>query len=94
LIYVLLDSPRRNVERVRLRVEKGGHAVPENKIVERYAKSLAQMPWFLDRVDRAWIFDNSGANPRLIGEKHDGNITLDDAAIPALIEAVRTIQTE
>jgi predicted ABC-type ATPase len=28
---VLLDSPDRNVERVRMRVAKGGHAVPEAK---------------------------------------------------------------
>ncbi|HEY0231649.1 MAG TPA: zeta toxin family protein [Dokdonella sp.] len=59
LIYVMLDSPRRNVERVRLRVQKGGHAVPEDKIVDRYTRSLQQLPWFLEKVDRAWIYDNS-----------------------------------
>lgn len=53
LIYVLLDSPQRNIERVRLRVKKGGHAVPENKILERHARSLEQLPWFLDQADLA-----------------------------------------
>jgi predicted ABC-type ATPase len=43
-IYVLLDSPERNVARVRLRVKKGGHAVPEDKILERYFRSLDRMP--------------------------------------------------
>jgi len=43
LIYVLLDTPQRNIERVRLRVRKGGHAVPEDKIVERYGRSPAQI---------------------------------------------------
>lgn len=94
LIYVLLDSPRRNVERVRLRVKKGGHAVPENKIVERHARSLEQMPWFLDQADQAWIFDNSGATPRLIGEKMDGVITLDETALPIVIEAIQKIRTD
>ena len=94
LIYVCLDSPQRNVERVRLRVKKGGHAVPEDKIVKRYVRSLEQMPWFLEQADQAWLFDNSGAKPRLIGQKREGLITLDPSALPAVAEAVRTIQTE
>jgi predicted ABC-type ATPase len=94
LIYVLLDDPRRNVERVRLRVQKGGHAVPEHKIVERYGRSLEQMPWFLEQADQAWVFDNSGAKPRLIAQKEAGVITLDDRALPALVEAIARIRTE
>ena len=93
LIYVLLDDPARNVERVRLRVKKGGHAVPEAKIVERYARSLDQMPWFLNQADRAWIYDNSGAQPRLIGRKDEGVITLDPSAMPVVVRAVTSIQT-
>jgi predicted ABC-type ATPase len=72
LTYVVLDSPERNIERVRLRVKMGGHAVPEDKIVERYARSLAQMPWFLDHADEAWLYDNSDTSPKLIGRKHAG----------------------
>jgi len=94
LIYVLLDSPQRNIERVRLRVSKGGHAVPENKILERHARSLAQLPWFLDQVDQASLFDNSGATPRLTGEKRAGVITLDEDALPEIVEAVGKIQTD
>jgi len=94
LIYVLLDSPQRNIERVRLRVKKGGHAVPEDKILERHARSLEQLPWFLDQAGQAWLFDNSGATPRLIGEKHAGVITLEKDALPEIIEAVRKIQSE
>jgi predicted ABC-type ATPase len=94
LIYVMLDSPDRNVERVRLRVMKGGHAVPENKIRERHTRSLAQMPWFLEQADQAWLFDNSGAQPRLIGTKAAGVVTLDGNALPAVVAAVRKIQTE
>ena len=32
LIYILLNSPELNIERVRLRVAKGGHDVPTGKI--------------------------------------------------------------
>lgn len=93
LIYVVLDSPERNIERVRLRVRKGGHDVPEAKIRSRYARSLTQFPWFLEQADEAWIYDNSGAQPRRIGEKSEGLIALDEGALPAIVEAVRSIET-
>lgn len=94
LVYVVLDSPERNIERVRMRVRKGGHDVAEDKIRSRYDRSLAQFPWFLDRADRAWVYDNSGAEPKLIGVKADGVITLDESALPVVVEAVRSIETE
>jgi predicted ABC-type ATPase len=91
LTYVILDSPKRSIERVRLRVEKGGHAVPEDKIVERYARSLEQLPWFLREADQASLFDNSGSAPRRIGWKKNGTIALDPDALPQIVEAVRKI---
>jgi predicted ABC-type ATPase len=94
LTYVILDSPAHSIERVRLRVKKGGHAVPENKIVERYARSLDQLPWFLEQVDQALVFDNSGAEPKLIAQKKDGVITSDPDALPEIVAAVKRIATE
>lgn len=94
LLYAVLDSPERNVERVRLRVRKGGHDVPEEKIRSRHAASLAQFPWFLEHADRAWIYDNSGARPRQIGGKEEGVITLDGNALKVIKRAVRSIQTD
>src|SRR5262249_37023867 len=93
LTYVILDSPKRNIERVRMRVKKGGHAVPEDKIVERYARSLAQMPWFLEQANEAWLYDNSDTSPRLIGRKREGVITLEPDALPQIVAAVETIRT-
>jgi predicted ABC-type ATPase len=94
LIYVLLRSVELNIERVKLRVAKGGHDVPAGKIVERRSRSLAQLPWFLDQADQAWLFDNSDASPRLIGTKDKGVITLDQAALPEIVRAVELIRTE
>ena len=87
-IYILLASPDLNVERVRLRVKKGGHDVPEDKVRERWVKSVRQMPWFLEQADRAFIFDNSGARPRQIGLKQSGKIIIDRSAPSALREAI------
>lgn len=88
LIYVMLESPDLNVERVRLRVAKGGHDVPEERIRGRWTRSLAQLPWFLDQADQAALFDNSGARPRLIGRKQAGQVLIDPEAPLALRQAL------
>ena len=93
LIYVLLDSPERNIERVRLRVKKGGHFVPEDKIRTRYTRSLDQLPWFLDQADRGWIYNNSGAEPKLVAEKQNGIITLSEDALPIVVQKIQSIKT-
>jgi predicted ABC-type ATPase len=93
LTYVILDGPERSIERVRWRIAKGGHSVPENKIIERYARSLDQLPWFLEQADQALIFDNSGAEPRPIAQKKDGVITSDPDALPQIVAAIKRIAT-
>ena len=40
LYYVATDDPDINISRVRNRVQLGGHSVPEDKIVNRYYRSL------------------------------------------------------
>lgn len=88
LIYVMLASPDLNVERVKLRVRKGGHNVPMAKVRERWTRSLEQLPWFLEHADWAAIYDNSGAANRLVGQKADGTTMIDAAAPSALLEAL------
>lgn len=94
LTYVILDSPERCIERVKLRVAKGGHAVPKTKIVNRYFRSLYQLPWFLEQADQALLFNNSGARPRLMGRKRESLITLDKDALPVIVAAVQDIASQ
>jgi predicted ABC-type ATPase len=88
LFYVLLDSPGLHVARVRLRVEKGGHRVAKSKILARRVRSLAQLPWFVKAADEVWLYDNSGASPRLNGVKKDGELVLDRKALPEFLAAL------
>lgn len=90
-VYVLLEDPLLNIERVGIRVKRGGHAVPEDKIKERYWKSLEQMTWFLEQADQALIYDNSGAMPRRIGMKQGRRIEIDPDAPAVLVERLRTM---
>jgi predicted ABC-type ATPase len=91
-VYVILRSPELNIQRVQSRVRSGGHDVPHDKIVERYWRSLQQLPWFFGQSDQAWIFDNSGAELVLLADKAAGTIRLhDEITIPAVAEAVRSL---
>lgn len=69
LIYVLVDSVERQLERIRLRVAKGGHDVPADKVAERRSRSLAQLNWFFWAADEAWVYDNSHAEPALMAHR-------------------------
>lgn len=89
LIYVILDSPERNIERVHTRVARGGHAVPDAKVIDRYWRSLEQLPWFLHQADEARIYDNSGAEPILIAQKSGPLIRQHRESIPAISDAIR-----
>ena len=90
LVYVLLRSPELNIKRVQMRVAKGGHDVPADRIAKRWKRSLEQFPWFLDQADWALVFDNS-EELRLVGRKADGVVTLDPTAPDAIKAAVSKI---
>ena len=94
LIYVLLNSAELNIQRVRSRAAKGGHDVPTDKIVDRRTRSLEQLPWFLREADDAWLFDNSGASPQLIGSKTKGKISLSADVLPEIVEAASLARSE
>lgn len=61
LVYVALSSSALSKERVRLRVFKGGHGVPEDKLDSRWQKSLELLPWFAWHASDFWLIDNSEA---------------------------------
>lgn len=91
LIYVFLENGDLNVARVRDRVAKGGHDVPEASIVSRRARSFAQLGWFFDNADQAAIFDNSGAEPRLVVRKTAGHVTVYGRLIGDLVGALEPV---
>lgn len=59
VVYVATADAALNVERVRLRVAAGGHAVPEERIRARHRRSLALAPAALAFADHGFVYDNS-----------------------------------
>ena len=59
LFYVYLERFELAVERVALRVLKGGHNIPKHTIERRYFKGLFNLKKYLLAVDEWYILDNS-----------------------------------
>lgn len=76
LYFVATRGPEINITRVKARVAKGGHPVADDKVVERYYRSIALLRQALVHTDRTFIFDNSGEKPQLIAEITSGKSVL------------------
>src|SRR5690606_13967837 len=59
LYFVSTESAAINKYRVKLRVRKGGHDVPEEKIEARYLRSLDLLYDAAELAYQAYFFDNS-----------------------------------
>ncbi len=88
LYFVATEDPAINIERVRLRVSQGGHDVPEDKVRERYVRSIGLLDAACRASDRAYVFDNSGEAHRLIAELEDSGqqLRLHADRLPAWLE--------
>ena len=72
LYFVSLPNPELNLLRVKTRVEQGGHDVKEDKVKERYARTMSLLLDAMKIADNAYIFDNSGSEPKMIAQKESG----------------------
>lgn len=57
--YVGLDTVQRHLERVRSRVARGGHPIPEERIRERYDASRRNLVRLLPHLTELKLYDNS-----------------------------------
>jgi predicted ABC-type ATPase len=78
LVYVCVNNPDWNIERVRARFAQGGHDVPDEDIRRRYERSLGNLPAALRLAHQAVVHDNSGSVPRRVLETRDGVVVWRD----------------
>lgn len=82
LYFVCIEDPLINISRIENRVEKGGHPVPEEKVIKRYISTLSNLLPALRVVDKAYIFDNSTQAMRLFAQVKNGAIEIVDDKVP------------
>jgi predicted ABC-type ATPase len=63
LIVVCLDDPKRLLGRVADRVSEGGHAVPPDRILARYPRTLANLSVAVRVADLAILYDSEVVSP-------------------------------
>lgn len=86
LYFVCTDNPLVNIQRVDNRVDKGGHAVQDDKISSRYFKSLENLFAAIKVSYRTYLFDNSGSTMTLIAEIFADKLVLHSNTIPNWVE--------
>lgn len=73
-LHALIVPEDLAVERVRYRVQAGGHPVPEDKIRDRYRRLWTLVTQAILRCDSATVYDNSTAlGPRIVAQFNDGD---------------------
>ncbi len=73
LFYICLESPDISVSRVKTRVQKGGHHIPEDVIRRRFKRSLEMLERkYKSIVDDWMVYDNTGTKAKFIDGKHAG----------------------
>ena len=66
LLFIGMDLPELCITRIRNRVARGGHFIPDADVRRRYARSVANAAEALRLADTAKFYDNSGNSYRLI----------------------------
>lgn len=82
LYFVSLASPDMNVERVKSRVVQGGHGVPEDKIVQRYQRSMDNLYPAMTIADSVYLFDNSYQTVSFFARKENGVLNIEKNYVP------------
>jgi predicted ABC-type ATPase len=60
-IYIRLDNVQTSIARVTQRVLNGGHDVPDEKLLARFARTRENASRALEMADVGLVFDNSDA---------------------------------
>ena len=72
VLHVVLVPEEFAVHRVRLRIDSGGHSVPEHKIRERYQRLWTLVRVAITRSEQATVYSNEGPVTRIVARYIDG----------------------
>lgn len=78
LFYLYLPNPESSAMRVEFRVKQGGHDIPQDAILRRYPRSVANLFEYAEICDNVTCYDNSESIPKLIFSQHGNRISVSD----------------
>ena len=76
LLFFWLPDPVMAIERVKSRVENGGHSIPKDVIIRRYYRGIINLINIYSQLADNWfVLDNSTPQSQLIVEGHNGVVS-------------------
>jgi predicted ABC-type ATPase len=79
IFFLRISNVKLALERIQLRIQNGGHRVPEVIVRRRFSRSLPNFFRFYKPLADLWtIFDNSGDVPKMIVFEESGKIEILD----------------
>ncbi len=89
LDYLWIPSLEITRARVKQRVKKGGHDIPDDVQLRRFGKGLRFLIEHYRPLVHEWrIYDNTGQNPHLVVAEQDGRLRVHDASRLVMLEAL------
>lgn len=76
LYYVSVESVDLAQSRVKARVDKGGHNIPNDTIERRYYSSQQNLTKLAQYFDKITVFDNSKHHYQRVFEKHEEQVLI------------------
>jgi predicted ABC-type ATPase len=79
LFFLWVSNVRLALQRIELRVQQGGHDIPEDVVRRRFNKGISNFfHFYRPVVDRWIIFNNSGDVPEVIAFEESGKLEIVD----------------
>lgn len=93
MCFIGLSGPELSRERVAMRVSRGGHDVPDEKITARFPRTLSNLQAAINRLPCVIIFDNSDLfQPfRQVATFEHGVLSNLEPPIPAWLQAIMPV---
>jgi predicted ABC-type ATPase len=77
LFYLWIPDSNLAMMRIRERVSRGGHDVPEEDVKRRFSRSLSNLfRLYRNRLDSLYFYDNATDKPQLVFLEEGGAITI------------------
>ena len=93
LFFLWISSINLGLERIELRVQQGGHSIPEAVVRRRFSKGISNFFHFYRLVVHRWIiFNNSGDVPEVIAFEESGKLEIVDPGLFALLSEYKEKQ--
>lgn len=92
LFYVGVNSPEIAKERIKNRVEKGGHYIENDVVEKRYYESLKNLKEIILKFDKVYLYDNSKKYKNIFSFSNNKILFKDNKSISWAKEAIEIME--